>query len=175
MGNTKDSITDEVRDEKKVEAMEDEMKFEDGGSRGDEEEDGEVTSEEGAIKKTGGEQVKTFKAPGPFGRQVSSLAEGVLGWVYRPPPPALVRMAPLLRKARYSMGRLVAMGPSSKILRDLKRETEKEEMVKESVSQEETGGTFEERYVGALESLADSMENLVRRVMTRMRWWLWWW
>ena len=64
MGNTKDSITDEVRDEKKVEAMEDKMKFEDGGSRGDEEEDGEVTSEEGAIKKTGGEQVKTFKAPG---------------------------------------------------------------------------------------------------------------
>ena len=64
MGNTKDSITDEVRDEKKVEAMEDEMKFEDGGSRGDEEEDGEVTSEEGAIKKTGEEQVKTFKAPG---------------------------------------------------------------------------------------------------------------
>ena len=91
----------------------------------------------------------------------------MLGWVYRPPPPALVRMAPLLRKARYSMGRLVAMGPSSE------RETEKEEMVKESLSQEESGGTFEERYVGALESLADSMENLVRKVMTRMRWWLW--
>ena len=97
----------------------------------------------------------------------------VLGWAYCPPPPAQVRMAPLLRKElrNYwdSLGRWVAMGPPSK------RETEKEEMVKESVSQEETGGTFEERYVGALESLADSMENLVRIVMTRMRWWLWWW
>ena len=45
----------------------------------------------------------------PFGRRVSSLAGGekrdseephlVLGWAYRPPPPAQVRMAPLLRNA----------------------------------------------------------------------------
>ena len=69
-------------------------------------------------------------------------------------------------KPRDSLGRWVAMGPSSE------RETEKEEMVKESLSQEETGGTFEERYIGALESLADSLESLVRKVMTRMLWWL---
>ena len=72
-------------------------------------------------------------------------------------------------KPRDSLGRWVAMGPSSE------RETEKEEMVKESLSQEVACGTFEERYVGALESLADSMEDLVRIVITRMRWWLWWW
>ena len=124
MGNTKDSITDEVRDEKKVEAMDDEMK-----------------------KKM--EVLEEMKKKGQSRRLEWSKSKH--------------------SKPRDSLGRWVAMGPSSE------RETEKEEMVKESLSQEETGGTFEERYVGALESLADSMENLVRRVMTRMRWWLWWW
>ena len=124
MGNTKDSITDEVRDEKKVEAMDDEMK-----------------------KKM--EVLEEMKKKGQSRRLERSKSKH--------------------SKPRDSLGRWVAMGPSSE------RETEKEEMVKESLSQEETGGTFEERYVGALESLADSMENLVRIVMTRMRWWLWWW
>ena len=122
--STQDSITDEVRDEKKVEAMDDEMK-----------------------KKM--EVLEEMKKKGQSRRLEWSKSKH--------------------SKPRDSLGRWVALGPSSE------RETEKEEMVKESVSQEETGGTFEERYVGALESLADSMENLVRIVMTRMRWWLWWW
>ena len=29
----------------------------------------------------------------------------MLGWAYRPPPPAQVRMAPLLRKVRSAVGR----------------------------------------------------------------------
>ena len=119
--STQDSITDEVRDEKKVEAMDDEMK-----------------------KKM--EVLEEMKKKGQSRRLEWSKSKH--------------------SKPRDSLGRWVALGPSSK------RETEKEEMVKESVSQEETGGTFEERYVGALESLADSMENLVRIVMTRMLWWL---
>ena len=121
--STQDSITDEVRDEKKVEAMDDEMK-----------------------KKM--EVLEEMKKKGQSRRLEWSKSKH--------------------SKPRDSLGRWVALGPSSE------RETEKEEMVKESLSQEESGGTFEERYVGALESLADSMENLVRRVMTRMRWWLWW-
>ena len=112
--STQDSITDEVRDEKKVEAMDDEMK-----------------------KKM--EVLEEMKKKGQSRRLERSKS-----------------------KPRDSLGRWVAMGPSSE------RETEKEEMVKESLSQEESGGTFEERYVGALESLADSMENLVRIVMARM-------
>ena len=119
--STQDSITDEVRDEKKVEAMDDEMK-----------------------KKM--EVLEEMKKKGQSRRLEWSKSKH--------------------SKPRDSLGRWVALGPSSE------RETEKEEMVKESVSQEETGGTFEERYVGALESLADSMENLVRIVMTRMLWWL---
>ena len=43
----------------------------------------------------------------------------------------------------------VGMGPSSK----------------RKVKKEETGGTFEERRVDALEGLADSVEKLVRVVM----------
>ena len=115
--STQDSITDEVRDEKKVEAMDDEMK-----------------------KKM--EVLEEMKKKGQSRRLEWSKSKH--------------------SKPRDSLGRWVALGPSSE------RETEKEEMVKESVSQEETGGTFEERYVGALESLADSMENLVRIVMARM-------
>ena len=122
--STQDSITDEVRDEKKVEAMDDEMK-----------------------KKM--EVLEEMKKKGQSRRLEWSKSKH--------------------SKPRDSLGRWVALGPSSE------RETEKEEMVKESLSQEESGGTFEERYVGALESLADSMENLVRIVMARMRWWLWWW
>ena len=119
--STQDSITDEVRDEKKVEAMDDEMK-----------------------KKM--EVLEEMKKKGQSRRLEWSKSKH--------------------SKPRDSLGRWVALGPSSE------RETEKEEMVKESLSQEESGGTFEERYVGALESLADSMENLVRIVMTRMLWWL---
>ena len=115
--STQDSITDEVRDEKKVEAMDDEMK-----------------------KKM--EVLEEMKKKGQSRRLEWSKSKH--------------------SKPRDSLGRWVAMGPSSE------RETEKEEMVKESLSQEESGGTFEERYVGALESLADSMENLVRIVMARM-------
>ena len=135
MGNTsstQDSITDEVRDEKKMEAMEDEMKKK-----------MEVLEE---MKK---KMEKSQTKKGQSRRLERSKSKH--------------------SKPRDSLGRWVAMGPSSE------RETEKEEMVKESLSQEETGGTFEERYVGALESLADSMEDLVRIVMTRMRWWLWLW
>ena len=127
MGNTsstQDSITDEVRDEKKVEAMEDEMKKK-----------MEVLEE---MKK---KMEKSQTKKGQSRRLERSKSKH--------------------SKPRDSLGRWVAMGPSSE------RETETEEMVKE-----ETGGTFEERYVGALESLADSLENLVRRVMTRMLWWL---
>ena len=115
--STQDSITDEVRDEKKVEAMDDEMK-----------------------KKM--EVLEEMKKKGQSRRLEWSKSKH--------------------SKPRDSLGRWVALGPSSE------RETEKEEMVKESLSQEESGGTFEERYVGALESLADSMENLVRIVMARM-------
>ena len=135
MGNTnrtQDSITDEVRDEKKMEAMEDEMKKK-----------MEVLEE---MKK---KMEKSQTKKGQSRRLERSKSKH--------------------SKPRDILGRWVAMGPSSE------RETEKEEMVKESLSQEDTGGTFEERYVGALESLADSMENLVRIAMTRMRWWLWWW
>ena len=123
--STQDSITDEVRDEKKVEAMDDEMKKK-----------MEVLEE---MKK------KMEKSQAKKGQ--SRRLEGSKSKHSKP---------------RDSLGRWVAMGPSSE------RETEKEEMVKESLSQEESGGTFEERYVGALESLADSMENLVRIVMARM-------
>ena len=115
--STQDSITDEVRDEKKVEAMDDEMK-----------------------KKM--EVLEEMKKKGQSRRLEWSKSKH--------------------SKPRDSLGRWVALGPSSE------RETEKEEMVKESLSQEESGGTFEERYVGALESLADSMENLVSIVMARM-------
>ena len=128
MGNTsstQDSITDEVRDETKMEGMEDEMKKK-----------MEVLEE--MKKKMEKSQTKKGKSR------------------------RLERSNSKHSKPRDSLGRWVAMGPSSE------RETEKEEMVKESLSQEETGGTFEERYVGALESLADSMEDLVRKVMTRM-------
>ena len=120
MGNTnhtQDSITDEVREKKKVEAMEDEME-----------------------KKM--EVLEEMKKKGQSRRLEWSKSKH--------------------SKPRDSLGRWVALGPSSE------RETEKEEMVKESLSQEETSGAFEERYVGALESLADSMENLVRIVMARM-------
>ena len=120
--STQDSITDEVRDEKKVEAMDDEMK-----------------------KKM--EVLEEMKKKGQSRRLERSKSKH--------------------SKPRDSLGRWVTMRPSSK------RETEMEVMVKESLSQEETSGAFEERYVGALESLADSMENLVRIVMTRMRCWLW--
>ena len=125
MGNTnhtQDSITDEVREKKKVEAMEDEM-----------EKKMEVLEE---MKK---KMEKSQARKGQSRRLERSKSKH--------------------SKPRDSLGRWVAMGPSSE------RETEKEE----------TGGTFEERYVGALESLADSLENLVRIVMTRMRCWLWWW
>ena len=118
--NTQDSITDEVRDEKKVDVMEDEMK--------------KMAVLEESKKKMEKSQAKKGQSR------------------------RLERSKSKHSKPRDSLGRWVAMGPSSE------RETEKEE----------TGGTFEERYVGALESLAHSLENLVRIVMTRMRCWLWW-
>ena len=116
--NTQDSITDEVRDEKKVDVMEDEMK--------------KMEVLEESKKKMEKSQAKKGQSR------------------------RLERSKSKHSKPRDSLGRWVTMGPSSE------RETEKEE----------TGGTFEERYVGALESLADSLENLVRIVMTRMRRWL---
>ena len=126
--NTQDSITDEVRDEKKVDVMEDEMK--------------KMAVLEESKKKMEKSQAKKGQSR------------------------RLERSKSKHSKPRDSLGRWVTMRPSSK------RETEMEVMVKESLSQEETSGAFEERYVGALESLADSMENLVRIVMTRMLWWL---
>ena len=124
MGNTQDSITDEVRDEKKVDVMEDEMK--------------KMAVLEESKKKMEKSQAKKGQSR------------------------RLERSKSKHSKPRDSLGRWVTMRPSSK------RETEMEVMVKESLSQEETSGAFEERYVGALESLADSMENLVRIVMARM-------
>ena len=124
MGNTQDSITDEVRDEKKVDVMEDEMK--------------KMAVLEESKKKMEKSQAKKGQSR------------------------RLERSKSKHSKPRDSLGRWVTMRPSSK------RETEMEVMVKESLSQEETSGAFEERYVGALESLADSMENLVRTVMARM-------
>ena len=43
----------------------------------------------------------------PFGRRVSSLAGGALVLGYRPPPPAQVRRAPLLRNGSTLLSRLV--------------------------------------------------------------------
>ena len=82
--STQDSITDEVRDEKKVEAMDDEMK-----------------------KKM--EVLEEMKKKGQSRRLEWSKSKH--------------------SKPRDSLGRWVALGPSSE------RETEKEEMVKESLSQ----------------------------------------
>ena len=53
------------------------------------------------------------------------------------------------QRAMLSMRQGVGMGPSSK----------------REVKKEETGGTFEERRVDALEGLAESVEKLVRIVM----------